>query len=66
MFDPNGATTWSAKTHHMNVDYNPYEGRTCKGAVETVLSRGEVVVEKGKLVGKPGRGQYVKRNPRSA
>jgi dihydropyrimidinase len=65
VFDPNGSTTWSAKTHHMNVDYNPYEGRTCKGAVETVLSRGEVVIEKGKLVAKPGRGQYVKRNPRA-
>jgi dihydropyrimidinase len=50
----------------MNVDYNPYEGRKCKGAGETVRSRGEVIIEKGKLLGKPGRGQYVKRLPRSA
>jgi dihydropyrimidinase len=50
----------------MNVDYNPYEGRTCKGAVETVLSRGEVIVEKSKFAGKAGRGQYVKRAVRSA
>jgi dihydropyrimidinase len=61
IFDPKGSTTWSAKTHHMNVDYNPYEGRTCKGAVETVLSRGEVIVDKSKFAGKAGRGQYVKR-----
>ncbi len=65
VFDPNGTTTWSAKTHHMNVDYNPYEGRACKGAVETVLSRGEVIIEKGKLLGKPGRGLYVPRKPRA-
>jgi dihydropyrimidinase len=48
----------------MNVDYNPYEGRTCKGAVETVLSRGEVIIEKGQLLGKPGRGQYIVRKGR--
>jgi dihydropyrimidinase len=48
----------------MNVDYNPYEGRKCKGAVETVLSRGEVVIENGKLFGKPGRGQYIARKGR--
>jgi dihydropyrimidinase len=64
IFDPNGTTTWSAATHHMNVDYNPYEGRTCKGAVETVMSRGEVIVEKGKFVGRPGRGQYQARATR--
>ena len=64
VFDPNGTTTWSAKTHHMNVDYNPYEGRTCKGAVETVLSRGEVIIDNGKFVAEPGRGAYVKRATR--
>ncbi len=64
VFDPNRTTTWSAKTHHMNVDYNPYEGRVCKGAVDTVLSRGEVVIEKSIFVGKAGRGQFVKRAPR--
>jgi len=64
IFDPKGTTTWSAATHHMNVDYNPYEGRTCKGAVETVMWRGEVIVEKKKLAGKPGRGAYVKRSAR--
>ena len=64
LFDPNGSTTWSAKTHHMNVDYNPYEGRVCKGAVDTVISRGEVIIEKKLFVGKAGRGEYVKRKAR--
>ena len=48
----------------MNVDYNPYEGRVCKGAVDTVLSRGEVIIEKKLFVGKAGRGEYVKRKAR--
>ena len=64
VFDPNAEITWSAKTHHMNVDYNPYEGRKCKGAPEVVLSRGEVIIEKGKFTGTPGRGLYVKRSAR--
>jgi dihydropyrimidinase len=49
----------------MNVDYNPYEGRTCQGAPEVVLSRGEVIVEKGRSDAKPGRGRYLKRAPRA-
>ncbi|HET6202937.1 MAG TPA: dihydropyrimidinase [Planctomycetota bacterium] len=61
VFDPNAETVLSAKTHHMKVDYNPYEGRRVKGVSETVLSRGEVIVEKGKFVGKPGRGRYLRR-----
>jgi dihydropyrimidinase len=48
----------------MNVDYNPYEGRKCKGAITTVLSRGEQIVESTKFLGKPGRGRYVKRATR--
>src|SRR4030095_8546487 len=64
VLDPNGETTWSAATHHMNVDYNPYEGRRCKGSIDVVLSRGDLVVEKGRFHGQPGRGRYVKRAPR--
>jgi dihydropyrimidinase len=49
----------------MKVDYNPYEGRQVTGAAETVLSRGRVVVQGGKFVGKPGAGSFLKRSPRS-
>jgi dihydropyrimidinase len=45
----------------MRVDYNPYEGRVVKGAPAMVLSRGEVIVDHGVFKGKPGRGQFVKR-----
>jgi len=63
VFDPNRTFTLSAKTLHMKVDYNPYEGRVVQGAPEKVVSRGEVIVDDGKFVGKRGRGQFVKRQP---
>jgi dihydropyrimidinase len=64
VFDPNRTTTLSAKTLHMNVDYNPYEGRQVTGAADTVLSRGRVVIENGAFVGKPGSGNFLKRATR--
>jgi dihydropyrimidinase len=65
IFDPNKKTTLSAKTLHMNVDYNPYEGREVTGAAETVLSRGRLVIENGTFVGRAGAGSFIKRSPRS-
>jgi dihydropyrimidinase len=64
VFDPNRKQTFSAKTLHMKVDYNPYEGREVTGVSDTVLSRGKVIVENGKFTGKAGAGSFVKRSPR--
>jgi dihydropyrimidinase len=61
LFDPAREQTISAATHHMNVDYSAYEGRKVQGVVETVLSRGNVVVEGGDFKGKAGAGQFLKR-----
>jgi dihydropyrimidinase len=61
IFDPALEQTISVKTHQMRVDYSAYEGRKVQGAVETVLSRGNVVVEKGVFKGKRGDGQFLKR-----
>ena len=63
VFDPGKTVTLSAKTHHMRVDYNPYEGRVVQGAPATVLSRGDVIVDDGQLKAKAGRGRFVKRDP---
>jgi dihydropyrimidinase len=65
VFDPNRKQKLSAKTLHMKVDYNPYEGREVTGAADTVLSRGKVVVENGKFVGRAGAGSFLKRSPRT-
>ncbi|MBI1850275.1 MAG: dihydropyrimidinase [Planctomycetes bacterium] len=64
VFDANREITLAAKTLHMNVDYNPYEGRKVRGAPDVVLSRGRVVIENGKFVGKVGAGQFIKRAER--
>jgi dihydropyrimidinase len=61
IFDPEREQTISAATHHMNVDYSAYEGKTIRGVVETVLSRGRVVIEGGEYKGKPGDGRFLKR-----
>ncbi len=61
IWDPDREITLTAKTLHMRVDYNPYEGRAIKGAPAVVLSRGDVVVDHGEFKGAKGRGQFVKR-----
>ena len=57
-------TTLGVKTLHMKVDYNPYEGRQVTGVTETVLSRGKVVIDKGRFVGRAGAGSFLKRATR--
>ena len=61
IFDPSTTHTISAATHHMNVDYSAYEGMEVKGTVTTVLSRGSVVIDGNRYVGKPGHGKFLTR-----
>ncbi|MEJ8638295.1 dihydropyrimidinase [Streptomyces sp. MS2.AVA.5] len=61
VYDPHTEQTLSVETHHMNVDYSAYEGKRVTGQVETVLSRGEVVIDQRKFTGRAGHGQYTPR-----
>ena len=61
IYDPAATQTISAATHHMNVDYSAYEGTKVTGRVDTVLSRGKVVIEAGRYVGDKGHGRYLPR-----
>jgi len=64
IFNPDREETISvnnAVTHHMNVDYNAYEGFEVTGVSETVISRGKIIVENCEYVGKKGDGQFLKR-----
>ena len=38
----------------MNVDYSAYEGKRVTGQVETVLSRGELVIDRREFTGRAG------------
>jgi len=62
IFDPNREHTISAKTHHMRVDYSMFEGIKVKGMPELVFSRGRVLVENEKFLGRAGQGEFLKRS----
>lgn len=61
VFDPDRELEISAATHHMNTDYDPFEGEVLRGAPRVVLSRGEVVFADGEVRSRPGRGRYLRR-----
>ncbi len=61
IYDPNSTTTISAETHHMNMDYSAYEGITIDGKVDTVMSRGVVLVSNNQFHGHAGHGRYIQR-----
>jgi len=64
VWDPNAEHVISAKTHHMRVDYSMFEGFKVKGNARQVFSRGELIVDSAKFLGKSGRGQYLRRTAR--
>ena len=61
IYDPDRRHTISAKTHHMDVDYSCYEGRSVQGGSDIVLSRGSVIVRNGEFTGRKGAGKFIKR-----
>jgi dihydropyrimidinase len=63
VYDPKGHTSIGlGKTHHMNMDYSAWEGFEIDGHVDTVLSRGRVIVDDNQYVGAKGDGKFIKRN----
>ena len=64
LWDPAEDYTISAATHHMRVDYSMFEGFRVRGNARDVYSRGELVVQGGRFVGRPGRGNYLRREAR--
>ncbi|WP_394839118.1 dihydropyrimidinase [Pendulispora rubella] len=62
VWDPEKKHVLSQKTLHMRVDYSPFEGQEVTGGPSYVLSRGNVIVEDGKYVGKRGDGRFIKRS----
>lgn len=63
IYDPNGHTSIGYEaTHHMNMDYSAWEGFEIDGHVDTVLSRGKVIVDDNTYLGRKGDGRYLKRD----
>ncbi|MGO2425633.1 dihydropyrimidinase [Corynebacterium flavescens] len=62
IYDPNGHTSIGLnKTHHMNMDHSAWEGFEVDGHVDTVISRGKVLIDNGEYLGKKGHGEFIKR-----
>lgn len=61
LFDPTKEVTFSPQTLHSAIDFSTYEGITVTGFPVMTISRGEVIVENGQYIGRPGRGRFVKR-----
>jgi dihydropyrimidinase len=62
IYDPAGRTEIGYhKTHHMNMDHSAWEGYVIDGHVDTVISRGTVVIDDNTYLGTKGHGQFLKR-----
>jgi len=62
VYDPAGRTEIGFhKTHHMNMDHSAWEGFVIDGHVDTVISRGLVVVDDNEYHGVKGHGKFLKR-----
>ena len=60
IWDTKKKFTLSNSLLHHNVDYTPYEGMELNAWPKSVISRGELIVDKGNLTAKHGRGIFLK------
>jgi len=63
VYDTNYRGVVSAKSQHVNNDYNGFEGMKIEGRPAVVTVRGKIQVRDGKFVGEHGRGKMLKREP---
>jgi dihydropyrimidinase len=61
IYDTSAQHTISVESHHMAIDYSAWEGTKIDGKVDTVISRGSVIVEDNSYAGRKGHGQFLKR-----
>lgn len=59
LFDPKQLHTIQHQTQHSGAPYTLYEGRRCTGKPILVMQRGKIVIEDGKMKGKPGDGKFL-------
>ena len=60
LFDPNESFVVCADESESSQGYTPFEGMELTGQVKTTLLRGEVIYDRGDVIGPP-RGKYLKR-----
>lgn len=61
IFDPHKVVTIRHADMHSRADYELYEGFQVTGWPTLTLSRGEIIVDNGKVLGQAGRGKLLRR-----
>lgn len=61
ILDPTQTFRVTAQTMQSQSDFDPYEGYQALGWPVLTMSRGEVVMRDGSVLGRPGRGQFIQR-----
>ena len=62
VWDAQASRTISAATHHQNIDFNVFEGRTVTGVATHTFTRGQLAWIDGDLRAERGAGRYLHRN----
>jgi len=58
---PTSTRVVDPKTMETNADWSPFEGWPLAGFARTTISRGEVIVDDYRVVGREGRGKWLPR-----
>lgn len=61
LLDPEAEVVISADSMHSRSDVEPYAGYRAVGWPVSTIARGEIVVDRGRLLGRPGRGHFLVR-----
>jgi dihydropyrimidinase len=61
VWDPEERRTVAGSQLHSRADYSVYEGREVHGWPIVTVSRGEVLLEDGRITARPGRGRWIPR-----
>ncbi len=62
IFDPEHRRTINTLSLHENVDWTIYNGMELVGWPAMTISRGKVIVKKGRFMGEPGQGRFIHRS----
>jgi dihydropyrimidinase len=62
IWDPECCVNYGVQVAQHRTDYNLYEGWSLKGMPQTVFLRGNIIVEDGCWLGKPGMGKFLHRD----
>ena len=61
VFDPDDEWVLKSRALKSTVDWTPYEDMNVRGSLHATVSRGTIIVQKGRFLGQKGQGKYLER-----